>query len=157
MNSIKTLLTVFFVFLFTIPSYSQITVISDGSEYEEKEIGQSKSLGIGMVAKLTERKYTDGDLVYFLLFRNSEYTSIVDFEAVSFFADEETLDQLYSLFKDGFDSPEVNRYKITIQLGDETFTIRGSGVGKIKYMTFYTKNDTSHPLTLKQVNQLFGR
>lgn len=157
MNSIKTLLTLFFVFIFSIPSYSQITVISDGSEYEEKEIGQSKSLGIGMVAKLTERKYTDGDLVYFLLFRNSEYTSIVDFESVHFFADEETLDQLYSLFKDGFDSPEVNRYKITIQLGDETFTIRGSGVGKIKYMTFYTKNDTSYPLTLKQVNQLFGR
>lgn len=153
---IRLLLIVTFLCLFTLPSFGQIQIISAEVEKEERFIGEvkSKSFPKRVVASLKEVKWKNGDIFYYLTFRNINYDFKQDYQTITFYGNQETVETLYSVLKDGLQSPH---YKAVLKVGEDDFFVNGIMRKETNGVMWSTGLGTSKPLTEYELNLLFGK
>lgn len=160
MKKLKKILCVFTLVLFTINVNSQISI-------DEKiiwtEVGKVKRGG----QKMAYIEYTvskrNNDTTYFFTFKNEKYTTIVDFQHVSF-VNSKTLSDLYKIMKSAFleENKKDKDFMVSFKLGDKDVFVSNRRSFGLTLVVFHIYNGPildSHYISLgeSEVEKLFGK
>jgi hypothetical protein len=103
-------------------------------------------------------KIIDNDTMYTLLFRNAEYSTLIDYCSVTWQSEMGETQNLYdiimSVFKD--ENKKNKEYKIQFKLGSTDVIVSTSRVMGMTQAWFWT-NDGYTAFTQEQVKRLFGK
>ena len=148
-----------FLFLFAITltatSFSQLQVKE--SPKPKTVIGNYKAGGTTHY-ELSYKLDEDKDTVYTLLFKNAAYRYAVDYEAITFNSDGNTLNELYKVLKSVFspDNIKDKNYRVSFTLGETEVIVSNYRLMGITSAMFYT--DRGHTfIGEKQLDKLFGK
>lgn len=149
----KPILLSIFTFI-AVSSFSQIQV----NKIEPANVvGRIKSVG-SLVAEITYRIQEDKDTLYTLLYRNSEYSTLVDYQSVKFSSEGNTLNELYKIMKSVFaDENKKNKdYKVSFKLGETEVIVSNFRMMGVTNAMFFTRKGHFF-ISDKQLEKLFGK
>jgi hypothetical protein len=150
----KYLLTTLILSLLSNYSNGQISVPKEAQP--TTLVGKIAPMG-GFVAELSYLK-NEADTTYFLRFRNAKYTHITSIESVAFSGVDNTVTELYKVFKSAFTDENKSKKDFLVQftLGKNEVAISNTkSLGITSAM--FTYKDAFFTLTEKQIDKLFGK
>jgi hypothetical protein len=130
--------------------------VYDSASMQKKTIGKLKA---GFISKAELNYYIDeSDTVYSILFRNAEYTSIVDYQSIDFSGGQEVVDQLYSVIKTFFseENKKNKEYKRKLKLGEKDVSIHNYRTMGVTNVMIWVDKSYFY-LTEKETDKLFGK
>lgn len=145
---------VIFALLLPILTFSQIEV---KEAIRFTEIGHVKKAGMFFA----EIKYSidkQQDTTYYYVFKNEKYSTLMDIKIVSFGSQNNTLNELYKLYKLGFAEENRNNkdFSVRFKLGTSDVYLSSYKIMGIVAVTFNSP-DGYITFTEKEVDRLFGK
>jgi hypothetical protein len=147
----KILVALLTTIVLSTPAFSQIQL---AQKPVSVSLGEGVRSGGKFVAEIKVHP-EEKDTTYTLLYQNMKYSTITDIKGVGFYAEGNTLNTLYSLFKSVWaaENKDNKDYKVEFKLGSQDVIITTAG----KKALFFTTDKGYFALTEKEVDQLFGR
>jgi hypothetical protein len=145
--------TVMLIFFLPLLCKGQMTEVKKLPE--PVKIGEVKRAG-SFVVNLSYR-VEGSDTTYTLMYRDQQYSSLIEIESVTFSGIDNTLDKLYRVFKSVFsdENKRNGEYKVQFRLGGEDVIV-SNYIAAGKPSAFFHA-DGYFALWEKEVDKLFGK
>lgn len=134
-------------------SYSQIQVRQSSPQVEVGKVSY-----MGNFHSELSYNVLDDDTTYTLMYRNSEFKTLVDVESIKFSSVGNTYNTLYDLIKSVYSPENVKNkdYKVEFRLGETEVIVSNVRMMGITTAMFFTTKGYFY-ITEKQLDRLFGK